>query len=298
MNFTDSIVLNEYADSAVRIFDESENRLSQIEGSFATRLNGKTRGGIILSMIGTVIWCAVFTVFFSRFGKNVGGTALLIARIAYFALTAVLLADAVVNYSYCGKISVYKDAVSQLKTRVSIGRSSIKANQDAFMESRANGWHYALQPGSSIPDEAAAVEGILNGMQSLKGGLLHDLKNILFFVTTIAVTGVGSWMLFGVAADIVDALMGETVSETWYLVGMFIAVVANLILARKVWSSTNCAVTNVTLLAIPAGPVFFLALVALVTLIIMLVIFVVELLIIIFAVCAGGAIVFGASSGG
>jgi len=298
MNFTESIVLDRYADSASKQFDESESRLSQIEGSFETRMKGKTKTGIIGSMIGTIGWLVILIFSFSYIGKHVGNPWFLLALGVSLALIVSILIDEAINYSYYGKISVYKDNISQLKNRVSIGRNSIKANQDAYMKSRANGWNYVLTSGSSISEEAMNIENTINNMQSLKGGLINGLKNILFFAAAVSVTAVGSWALFEVVDEIVQAITGESLSNTWYIIGMVLAVICDVILAKKFWSKTDCAVTNITLFAIAAGPVCFLALVVVVTLIVMLVILVVEIFLAILGVCVVGAIAFGATSGG
>ena len=45
MTFSENISLQNYVDSANQKFNESEHTLSEIEGSFQTRMNGKTTTG-------------------------------------------------------------------------------------------------------------------------------------------------------------------------------------------------------------------------------------------------------------
>ena len=47
MNFNESITLNTYSDNANKQFNEMQSRLSKIESSFQTRMNGKTTGGLV-----------------------------------------------------------------------------------------------------------------------------------------------------------------------------------------------------------------------------------------------------------
>lgn len=202
MNFSENISLQKYADTANQKFSETENRLSQIAGSFETRMNGKSKAGIIGSMFATICWAVAVCVFFGYIRGYVDGTLHLICLGIALALLVTLFIDEIVNFSYYGKISSYKDNINQLKNRVSIGRSSIKSNQDTFMKSRSNGWRHPLSAGTSIPEEATSIESTINGMESLKGGFINGLKNFLFFTFAIAITAVGSWMLFGTAGEL------------------------------------------------------------------------------------------------
>ena len=308
MTFTENISLQNYVDSAGQKFAESENRLSQIEGSFQTRMNGKTTGGIIGAILGTVCWFVAFCGCFWYFRGYIDSRLSLACLGIGVALIISLLIDEIVGFSYYGKISSYKDNITQLKNRVSIGRSSIQSNQDAFMMSRDSGWNYPLSVGPSIPEEAASIESTMNGMESLKGGFINGLKNILFFAFAIAITGVGSWALIGTAGTIVSGItsvMGgaplDIGSDTWMtlcLIGMVVAGFVEVLLAKLMWSHTDCSITNITLWIVPLGPVLFLALAAGVTLIVMLVMWAISIAIAIGALVLAGACLFGSISGG
>ena len=298
MNFSENISLQKYVDSANKQFNETESRLSKIEGSFATRMDGKSVGGIIGAIFGTVTWLAVFGVFFYCIYGLVNSTLHMVCLIASLALIGSLLLDEIISLSYYGKVSSYKSSISQLRNRVSIGRSTIKANQDTYMKSRANGWNHSLTAGESIPEEATSIETTMNGMASLTGGFINGLKNFMFFTVVIAITLVGCMALFGTAAQIMTGISGESIGadtlNTLCIIGMLITVIGEVILAKIVWSKTDCSVTNATLFIAMVGPVMFLALVAVATLLVMLVIWA----IVIGAVVIAGACVFGAVSGG
>lgn len=302
MTFSENISLQKYADSANQKFNESESRLSQIEGSFQTRMNGKTTGSLVGAMFGTVCWLVAFCVFFWYIRGYVDNTISLICFGISLALVASLIIDEIISFSYYGKISSYKNNITQLKNRVSVGRSSIKSNQDTFMKSRANGWRHPLSVGTSIPEEAASIESTINGMESLKGGFINGLKNFLFFTFAIAITAVGSWALFGTAGEIMTGISGEDIGGdtimTLCVIGLLITVVGEIILAKMVWGKTDCSVTNTTLFIAAVGPVMFLALVLVATLLVMLVMWAIAIVIAIGAVVIAGACVCGSISGG
>ena len=302
MNFSENISLQKYADTANQKFSETENRLSQIAGSFETRMNGKSKAGIIGSMFGTICWAVAVCVFFGYIGGYVDSTPHLVCLGIALALLGTLLIDEIISLSYYGKISSYRDNINQLKNRVSVGRSSIKSNQDAFMKSRSNGWRHPLSVGTSIPEEATSIEGTINGMESLKGGFINGLKNVLFFTFAIAITAIGSWPLFGTAGEIMTGISGESIDydtiNTLCIIGLLITVVGEIILAKMVWSKTDCSVTNATIFIAAVGPLLFLALVAVATLIVMLVMWAIAIVVFIAGVAIAGACVCGAISGG
>lgn len=302
MKFIENISLQKYADTANQKFGDTENRLSQISGSFEIRMNGKSKAGIIGSMFATICWAVAACAFFGYIRGYVDSTLNLVCLGIALALLGTLLIDEIINFSYYGKISFYRDNINRLKKRVSIGRSSIKFNQDTFMKSRSNGWRHPLSVAASIPKEAASIESTIYGMESLKGGFINGLKNSLFFTFAIAITVVGSWTLFGTAGKIMTDISGESIDGNIIMalcvIGLLITVVGEIILAKMVWSKTDCSVTNTTLFIAAVGPVIFLALITIATFLVMLVILVVSILIAIACVAIAGACVCGAISGG
>ena len=302
MNFSENISLQMYADSAKKEFDASESRLSKIEGSFQTRMDGKTTSGLIGAMIGTLCWLVVFCIFFWLIKGYVDSAIYLICFVVSLALIVSLFIDEFIGLSYYGKISSYKKDITQLKKRVSIGKTNIKSNQEIFMESRSDGWHHPLSVGTSIPEEATSIESTINGMESLKGGFINGLKNFLFFTFAIAITAVGSWALFGIAGEIMTGIYPDPIDSstvnTLCTIGLLITVVGEIILAKLVWSKTDCSVTNITLFIVAAGPLIFLVLIAVATLIVMLVMMAIAVIIAIAGIAIAGACICGAISGG
>lgn len=305
MNYGGDISIQKYANAATKDFNECENRLSEIEGSFQTRMNGKTTRGLIGAMFGTACWYGVFCVFYWYIRRCIDDTVWLICFGISLALIVSMFIDEFISFSYYRKIASYNHDIVQLKNRVNIGRSSIKSNQDSFMNSRSNGWHYPLSVGSSILEEATFIERTINGMESLKGGFINGLKNFLFFTFTVAFTVAGSWALFETAEGIIYRIDGVYVGgsssnnlQIWCVCGLIITIVCEIFLAKIVWSKTDCAVTNITLFAAAVGPVLFLTVAAIEILLVKLAVWTVSIVIFILGFVAVGATLFASTSGG
>lgn len=301
MNFNESITLNTYSDNANKQFNEMQGRLSTIESSFQTRMDGKTTGGLVGSFIGTLAWLAAFIVCAIMVGKLVNGTLLAIAMIAVLGLVAFMLIDNIMNFSYYGKIATYRNSVSQLQNRVSIGKSSIKSNHDAFMGSKAKGWNYLLNAAPSIPEEATSIEATMSNMESLKKGFINGAKNVFFYAAVVMITIAGCVALFPTGSEIITGISGESMSSdtlmTLNIIALLIVGVGEVILAKLVWSKTDCTVTNTTLFIMTLGPIAYLALVAIATLLVMLVIGLVAIVLAIAGAALAIAIVCACISG-
>lgn len=302
MNLNDTIILNRYSDSANNQFNELKDRLEKTESSFQTRMNGKTTGGLAGSLVITLVWLAVFVFAALEVRGSVNGTLLLVSCICAAALIVFMIIDIIMDYSYYGKIASYKNAVSQLRDRVTVGQNAIKANYNDFLRSRAKGWNYSLKAASSIPDEAAAIEASINSMESLKKGFVYKAKTVSFFATVIAVSVVGSITLFPIGANIIMGITKQAVPDNTLrilnMIAMVLVCVGEIILAKFFWSFTNCNVTGVTPFAIALAPAAYLVLVFLATLVVMLVIWAVSILLVVLGIVVMGATASAASSGG
>lgn len=302
MNFNESIALNEYSNNANVQFDEMQNRLSDVEGSFQNRMNGKTKGRIICSIIGNFLWLALFIVGAILVNEIVSEILLTITMAIVFCLILFMIIDNIINLSYYGKINTYINLVAKLKSRVDIGKNAIKSNHDAFWESKTKGWNYYLKAGASIPEETILIESTMSNMESLKSGFVNGAKNIFYYATTIVITITGCVALFPVGKDIMTGIGPESLSDDLTLVLNIVALViigiVEVILSKLVWSKTNCTVTNTTLFIMAFGPVAFLALILLATLIVLLVVGLVTIIGYIIGVIVVCAILFASVSGG
>lgn len=297
MNFNENIILDAYSDSANKQFDDLQERLSGIGNNFQSRMNGKTTSGLIGSLIGTLTWLAVFGLAVSLAWNYCEHMLLLIGSGAVVGLIIFVIIDRIMDFSYYGNISSYKNSISLLKNRVSIGKSSIKTNNDAFLNSKINGWRFLLKAAPSIPDEATSAETTMANMESLKKGFINGAKNFFYFASVLAVAVTGAVALFPVAEEIMNigghGPSGD-IALVLNIIALVIAAIGTVILAKLIWSKTDCNVNNVTIFATVIGPVAFLVLIGLGTLIVYLAIAMFYILILIAAV----AIVFACVCGG
>lgn len=279
MNLENNITLNNMADIAERRFEQTGKQLEEIEGGFHARMNGRSMGGLLFSFVGTTIWLIVFGACAGYFQRYVNEILLMVTTGAAAILILVMYIDDAVNFSYYKKISAYKAKVSQLRTRVNIGKDAIRANRDEFMNAGRAGWNYALNVGSSIPDEAAAVTSKMSSMDSLKNGFLYKVKNVFYYIVAVLIALLGSMALFGtakvmmyrVALQFADKALSDNVLLIICWVATVLVCVVEFFLAKIIWSRTGCSVTNLTIGAVCIGPLMFLILIFVGMLIIMLV---------------------------
>ena len=295
MNFN-NFTLSTFSDAASKKFDEVQNRLSKLNSSFQTRMEGNTTAGIIGKIVGTVAWLVVFIIFFVMIAPRVNGILLLVTVIAGLALIGTMLIDSIMNISYYGKIAAYGNAVSRLQNRVSMGKSSIRSNNDNFMRAKANGWNYPLSAADSIPEEANSIENTLTTMESLKTGFIHGAKNVFFYIASVILTVAGGVALFEVGKNIMG--VSDDTAMVLSVIALIIVTIGEVILAKLVWGHTDCTVTNLTLFILAVGPLAYLALIGIGTLLVYLVVGVFQVVLYILGIVFVGAIVFGSISGG
>lgn len=299
MRLNNSITLETYASNANKQFSEMQSRLTEIENSFQTRMNGKTTGGLVGSLIGAVLWLSAFaSCALIIYYLNVLNESLLLVAMAIVSILIIfMIIDNIMDFSYYGKISSYKDSVSQLKSRVDLGRKSIHSNNDAFIKAYSKGWNYALKAAPSIPDDATSVEITMANMESLKKGFIHGAKNAFFYISVATIAIVGGIALFPVGKLIMEiggAELSDDTTTVLNVIAIIISGIGTIIISKLIWSKTDCSVNNITLFATVIGPFAFLALIGIGTLIVYLaiaafyiLIFVAVIAILFVAICGG-----------
>ena len=112
--------------------------------------------------------------------------------------------------------------------------------------------------------------------------------------------GLSRWFIL--QTFIMLGISGEELSngtlEVLNIIALVLIEIVEIILAKMLWSRTDCSVNNVTLLITALGPLAYLALVALATAIVMLVIGIVQLVLYVLGVVIVGAIAFACLCGG
>ncbi len=281
MYLDQDIKIDSMAAAAEKTFESTDKRLKEIESNFHSRMGGRTMGGVIGAFLGTALWIAgyAYAAVNLRSYLYVDNTLFMAVIVAIGLLLILMVIDELLNFSYFGKVSSYGSKVKKLKSRVGVGHESISANKDAYMKTKDVGWNYRLTAGESIPDEAAMIERSLNSMDSLKKRFLYMSKNGLYFLVTILITVIGSMALFPTAMDFlgrISSLSDETTPKICW-VGMIVACICEIFVAKLIWSRSGCYVGNMTLFGIVTGPIVFSLLLALGTLIVVLVYLAIQL---------------------
>lgn len=269
MNFNDYIDLNTYSDSANEQFEKMQSRLFEIEETFNKRMNGKTKEGILATLLGLFVWVVVIVSGAVYLIGKANYTFLMISLITALVLVVLMIIDNITDYSYYGEISSYKDSISSLQNRVRISANSIRPNYNAFMKSKTDGWNYKLNVMPSILDEALKVSSTLANLETLKKGYISKAVDYLYYTTVIIFTVAGSLALFPVSSRGIKSISGSTIGFINPL-ALAITVIGMFVFAKYIWSKTNCSVTIKTLFVIPMGPVVFITVVALVTVLVIL----------------------------
>ena len=297
MNFNDYIDLNTYSDSANEQFEKMQSRLFEIEETFNKRMNGKTKEGILATLLGLFVWVVVIVSGAVYLIGKANYTFLMISLITALVLVVLMIIDNITDYSYYGEISSYKDSISSLQNRVRISANSINTNYNAFMKSKTDGWNFKLDVMPSILDEALKVSSTLTSLETLKKGYISKAVDYLYYTTVIIFTAAGSLALFPVSSRGIKSISGSTIGFINPL-ALAITVIGMFVFAKYIWSKTNCSVTIKTLFVIPMGPVVFITVVALVTVLVVLAVGVFTIGVIVFTVGAIIAALLQSTSGG
>lgn len=299
MYLDQNIKINSMADAARKTFDSMDKRLEEVESNFHSKMRGRTMGGIIGSFFGTAFWMVAFGYVAYYLYNQMNSTMFLITVGVVGLLMLVMLIDDCMNFKFYGKVSSYGSCVSQLRSRVRVGRESISANTDTYLKTKDNGWDYNLEVGESIPDEATIIEGTMS-MESLKNGFINSSKTGLYYIAAILITIVGSMALFPTVSQWLYSffyLSNDTLQPIFWI-AMIVVCVGECFIAKLVWSWTDCNVNNMTIFGALVGPLAFIVLILAGSVIISLIITVISILLYLAALAIGIACVCGSISGG
>jgi len=272
MNFKDNTVIDDYVKDAVEHFEETKKSLAKIEEGFRSRMNHKTTTGLVVELLGTVLWIIVFAVciYYANL-LSIGAFKDDLFRVVPTAIVAGLLvfmiAENVMDLAYYGKIDSYKKAIVQLQNRIDIGKAALLTNKDGLLASSDKGWNYPLSIAPSITNEATSIVNTMNGVETLKKGFIRGAKNVLYYLAIVAVAVASCNILYPFGANYF--LSGSAYWDVFYpdnnlllvlnMIATIIVSVVGLVLGRLVWSKTRRQVTWKTLLILAFLPVLYLA---------------------------------------
>ena len=300
MYLDQNIKINSMADVARKTFDSTDKRLEEIESNFHSKMRGRTMVGIIGSFIGTAFWIAAFGYAAYYLYDQMNSTMFLITIGAVGLLMLVMLIDEGMNFKYYGKVSSYGSSVSQLRSRVRVGRETISANADAYLKTKDKGWNCSLEVGESIPDEATIIEGTMSSMESLKNGFLSSSKTGLYFIVAILITIVGSMALLPTVSEWLYNFfeLSSGILQTLCWIAMIVVCVGEFFIAKMVWSWTDCDVNNITIFGAIVGPLAFIVLSLAGSAIVALIMIIATIVFYLAALAIGIACACASSSGG
>lgn len=304
MTFENCITLEKMMGEAQTRFSSAEAQLNSVGAALNARLGQKTRGSLIRGIAASVVWGVFYYGLYrglDHYGLLATAEQLLFPQLPLvalglsLALTVLMVISGFTRMKYFGVLLGARDRLAALRRRLNVGTSSLLPNQGALMDRRASRWELPLEPGPSIPEEAASIAAQLSNLEALRRGPVGLATQALYYLTGIAWTLVGACSLFSAIVSALDAgSRVDSTDTTVLIIGMALACVAAVLLSKLLWGKTDCSVTNVTLLATMSGPLAFLALV----LVIVLAIAVVQLVLAIAAVAIAGVCLIGSISGG
>ncbi len=298
MTFDNSFALDQMMEEAKTQMTTSVERLYSIEKTLSGRLGGRTRLSLMAAAVVSVAWAAAFAFAYFRLGSFLPEkTALPLLGVSLLLMALVVVGD-FVHMKYYGTILDAQERLTCLRGRVEMGQNALSENLRAFREKQSVQWEMPLQAGASINQEASQIEAQLNGMETLSSGFIAKSKTVLYYVVCVAWAAAGSCSLIEFASSMgimeVVADLGPEIFRGIMIAAIVISCIVEAVIAKLVWGKTDCEVTNVTLLAVLAGPVIFVALLAAVALIIV----VVQIVLYLAALAIGLACVCGSIGGG
>ena len=318
--FDQSITLKKMKDETFARFDKTDERLSGLESMIERRLGGKTRVGMFFGMLVTVGW-GVGLFYLLRFlarrpeltiprlelpkvlDMEIFELLLLVAMGLTALLLVLMVLHNLIRMRYYGAILNAKAQVARLRGRVAVGKTALNSNLTAYEKCGEQGWKQPLPAGESIIADADRVDKQISGMDSLSDGFIAKLKSFLYHVVCILWCVVGCMAEYELLYELANAYLFDG-DLTWkiasivLLVFTVITLIIEIIVARAIWSGTDCDVNNVTVLGILPGPLMFALLIALTAVVVVLVVLALQLVLGLAALFFGGAIVFGMTSGG
>ena len=265
------------------LMQEAENRCADLskmlgimDDSLEGKRDGKTRGRIVGAFFVSIFYLVVFILLFVLVKPD---SYILYIGIGVFFLSFLLvlsmIADQFIQMRYYGAVIRYKQNVDEMKQRIESASRSLGDYYDEFMRGDDYGWAMDLDPEISIYEEAEKIEDSMLKMRKLTTDFLHKAKNILLFPVALGWTvfvplaGVNfltryaqengtlpfaQFFHLDTSYQLEQEVQADVPSIIVIAVVLLLACVAECFLLRAVWVKTNCAVTNLTVLPVFAGP--------------------------------------------
>lgn len=289
MNWEQTIDFQPMREEAAREFGRLTGQLDRTRSNLESRMNGNSTAAILGGILLSILYLAAYLYLYGLGRTRIGIPYLALgALISGAALILTMVLDSLIRLGYYGGIQRHLDQINRLIAGLKKSESALDKDLGDYSVADLRNWDLSLNGKESISGQAERIESAVSGMESLHRGFLNGLKNVLYYVTCLVWAAAGSLALFEIARRFVD------VSQGWLYAGAGAACVAEILLARLLWSKTGCEVRSLTVLATFAGPLLFALVIALGALVVGLV----TAALYIIGVIIVGAIFFGMCSGG
>lgn len=285
MNHDSNIQLASLEEMARQKQMQAADRIDQLGQELDRRLMGKTRGGLILSIVGSCVWlAAVLAVYFtiSDLGRPVLNMIALAASVLY---CGTLLTGNILKMKYFGSLLSMRDGLLSLSDESEASFQNL-SQQLSEQQSGAD-WDLDLRPQTYVMEEAARYEALLQQNQEPSHGLLVKLRPAAHYAACLAWSLSSTFFLADLAAPLLMGLEPALVTISIY-VSLVLAAAGTLLGNLFLLRMRQLPVNNLTAFAMLMGPVLSALLTALVYLLL-------ELVAIAIGVAFGGLVIFGAA---
>lgn len=298
MTFDNSFILSRMADDARGQYTAAKNRIAKIDDLLDQQMGGKSLSRIRSGFAVTLFWLAAYGILCFVLDTMEVDPFPLIGMALSALLVVLMLLDQGTQIKYYGSISRIRSRLSHMHARIEADERDLSTDLRDFLASRSSGWQLALTPGESIPDALDDVEQQIGGIAALQTGPLQKAKLIFYHLTGLAWTAAGCFALEGLFYSFLGGDLSMETMHVIFLIGMLLTGGAQFLVARYLWTQTNCAVTNLTLFATLAGPVIFCLLTLLVGLVVAVITLILGLLAAALALLVGFSVLSAFCSGG
>lgn len=288
-SYRECMLLSEQRKDSERDLREAQNRLTEIykmldtrldnqreSGKFAynepakwvkiaEKLNARARkrgkGAVLGSIAVSVLWIVIYFAIFV-FASSVPWHGAYFMRpimvVSCLLMGIVMLVSEYADLKYISSITAYKQQIQQMIRNLELSAASLSEKNRVFCDAASKGFDYPLlgKQEKSIVAMGINIRETVSSMEKFSSKYLEIAKTVLYYVTMVCVTVVCAAAAQETVNNVMIYVFGYLPSTGVYITVMLAIVGAQIYIGRRFWSTTNCTVTNVTLLMTASGPVF------------------------------------------
>ncbi len=241
-------------------------KINKTDDMLKDRLGGKGRGALIAGMFVSVLWAVIYCVLYGVLREKAHPLLMLVTLGVSVLLTLFLLIGNLVQVKYYGTILKARSRLLGMRNQVESAKRALSAELATYRAAENNGWKLQLKPGQPVENQLRQIESQISGLQAASGGFIHGVKNVLYYIATVAWTVVCCMALTDVAMGILSDQISEKASNVICIIALILACIGAVIAAKIIWGATDCKVKNVTIFGTFCGPVVFALLILVVVL--------------------------------